>query len=52
VLVRIGDAHYAGGDEHAAGRSWNQALAILADTSHPDTKLVRDRLATLSTGTG
>jgi DNA-binding SARP family transcriptional activator/Flp pilus assembly protein TadD len=50
VLVRIGDAHFAGGDEHAAGRSWNQALAILADTSHPDTNLVRDRLATLSVG--
>ena len=50
VLVRIGDAHYAGGDEHAAGRSWSQALAILADTAHPDTNLVRDRLATLSPG--
>lgn len=47
-LVHLGDTHAAAGDHEAARRTWERALAVLAELGHPDAEQVRTRLAELS----
>lgn len=50
VLTHLGDSQQAAGDPHAARRSWQEALNILTQLSHPGAEAVRLRLhATSST---
>jgi tetratricopeptide (TPR) repeat protein len=44
VLLRLGDAHQAAGDQDAARRAWQQALAIIDDLNRPDAGQARARL--------
>ena len=44
VLIHIGDNLDANQDPAGAGAAWREALAILADLTHPDANQVRDKL--------
>jgi DNA-binding SARP family transcriptional activator/tetratricopeptide (TPR) repeat protein len=43
---RLGDTHAAAGNTAAARAAWRQALAILTELGHPDTRQLLERLAT------
>ena len=47
ALTHLGDAQLAAGDDTAARRTWEQALAILDGLSHPDAVGVRGKLRRL-----
>jgi DNA-binding SARP family transcriptional activator len=47
ALTHLGDAQLAAGDDTAARRTWEQALAILDGLSHPDAAQVRGKLRRL-----
>jgi tetratricopeptide (TPR) repeat protein len=51
TLTRLGDTHHVTGNIQAAREAWQHALSILDDLSHPDTDLVRTKLAALDTAT-
>jgi tetratricopeptide (TPR) repeat protein len=45
-LARLGDTHSSAGDDAAARRHWQAALAIFADIDHPEAESIRSKLAT------
>ncbi|MEV6368422.1 BTAD domain-containing putative transcriptional regulator [Micromonospora musae] len=47
TLTRLGELHLTAGDPALARRTWEQALAILDELTHPDADALRDRLAPL-----
>jgi tetratricopeptide (TPR) repeat protein len=49
TLSRLADTHLAAGDDTAARRTWEQALAILDELHHPEAADVRAKLRPLRT---
>jgi tetratricopeptide (TPR) repeat protein/transcriptional regulator with XRE-family HTH domain len=52
TLSRLGDTYEATGDSRAAHAALLQALNILAELDHPDTEVVRGKMAAMSVPTG
>jgi predicted TPR repeat methyltransferase len=44
TLARIGDTHQAAGERDAAREAGREALMILTEIDHPDTRLLRSKL--------
>jgi DNA-binding SARP family transcriptional activator/tetratricopeptide (TPR) repeat protein len=47
TLTRLGDTHHADGQPEQARAAWTAALDILTSLNHPDSAVVRGKLATL-----
>ena len=47
ILTHLGDSHFAGGHDEAARTTWQQALDIFDDMSHPEGQQVRGKLQEL-----
>jgi tetratricopeptide (TPR) repeat protein len=45
IMVHLGDAHQAAGEQAAAAQAWRRALAILGDLDQAAAERVRARLA-------
>jgi tetratricopeptide (TPR) repeat protein len=48
TLVRLGDTYAVVGDQHAARRSWQEALATFAELNQPEAREVQAKLSRLS----
>jgi DNA-binding SARP family transcriptional activator/transcriptional regulator with XRE-family HTH domain/tetratricopeptide (TPR) repeat protein len=47
ALIHLGDARKAMGCDEAAGQSWHDAMALLADSTHPNAQLLHARRSPL-----